>query len=309
MRWIFGIDGGGTKSRLRIETPQGQLIGHLEGRSTNLHALGHEAVEAHLTELFAEAYQALSLSAENCAGGFAGSAGIDGTASHNDFLTILQHASRVSAPLACGNDSEPALAGAHLSAEGMLLIAGTGSISLIRTTDGEMYRAGGWGHILGDEGSAYQVAFGAIARSIRSAESRDLPTALLEEALSHFGLTTIDDFLPLVAGAMTEKTVIAGFASRVVALRERGDELAIDLFKIAARELSLLVKSVHSRLGNRLSAPRLAFRGGLIENDAWLAHETAERCRALIPGLEIVEAKADAAQGACLLARSIMSNS
>ena len=306
MRWIFGMDGGGTKSRLRLESAEGKFLGYLEGRSTNLHALGHDAVLDNVKELFDEAYRRLDVRAEDCTAGFAGSAGIDGAASHEDFLNILQHASGITAPLDCGNDSEPALAGAHLSAEGMLLIAGTGSIALIRTVAGETYRAGGWGHILGDEGSAYQVAFGAIARSIRSAEGRDLPTALLEEALSHFGLKTVDDFLPLVAGAMTEKTVIAGFASRVVALREHGDALAVDLFQTAAHELSLLVKSVHARLGHRLSAPRLAFRGGLIENDAWLSRETAERCRAHIPGLEIVEAKADAAQGACLLARALL---
>jgi N-acetylglucosamine kinase-like BadF-type ATPase len=305
MRWLFGIDGGGTRSRLRIETTGAEFIGYLEGKSTNLHALGRETVLANVRALFAEAYGTLGLNVADCAAGFAGSAGIDGEASHDEFLGLLAEASGVSAPLGCGNDSEPALAGAHLSTEGMLLIAGTGSIALIRTGDGQMYRAGGWGHILGDEGSAYKVAFDAIVRSIRSAEGRDLPTGLLEEAYRHFGLKTLDDFLPLVA-EMTEKAVIADFASRVVACRDRGDPLAVDLFDIAARELSLLAKSVYSRLGAKLTAPRLAFRGGLIENDAWLARETADRCRALIPGLEIIEAKADAAQGACLLARALL---
>jgi N-acetylglucosamine kinase-like BadF-type ATPase len=305
MRWIFGIDGGGTRSRLRIETVDGQQLGFLEGRSTNLHALGHDTVLANLMALFHEAYHTLNLEARDCAAGFAGSAGVDGEASLTEFRRILALASGVTAPLACGNDSEPALAGAHLSPEGMLLIAGTGSIALIRTAEGQMYRAGGWGHILGDEGSAYRVAFDAIARSIRSAEGRDLPTDLLEEAYRHFGLKTLDDFLPLVA-EMTEKAVIADFASLVVASRDRGDALAADLFDIAARELSLLVKSVHGRLGGQLTAPRVAFRGGLIENDAWLARETADRCRKLIPGLEVVEPKADAAQGACLLARALI---
>ncbi len=305
MRWIFGIDGGGTRSRLRIESPIGELFGYLEGKSTNLHSLGHDTVFANVKTLFGEAYETLSLRPEDCAAGFAGSAGIDGQASHDAFLRVLAHASGVTAPLGCGNDSEPALAGAHLSTEGMLLIAGTGSIALIRTATGQMYRAGGWGHILGDEGSAYRVAFDAIARSIRSAEDRDLPTGLLEEAYRHFGLKTLDDFLPLVA-EMTEKAVIADFASRVVAARDRGDALAIALFETAAHELSRLVKSVHGRLGDQLTAPRVAFRGGLIENDAWLADETAARCKKLIPGIEIVEAKADAAQGACLLARALL---
>lgn len=303
MRWIFGVDGGGTRSRLRIETIGGELVGYLEGRSTNLHSLGYDTVLANVTALFAEAYTALNLRPEDCSAGFAGSAGIDGQTSHDEFLKVLTLASGVKAPLGCGNDSEPALVGAHLSTEGMLLIAGTGSVALIRTVNGNMYRAGGWGHILGDEGSAYRVAFDAIARSIRSAEGRDLPTGLLEEAYLHFGLKTLDDFLPLVA-EMTEKAVIADFAARVVAARDRGDTLAADLFENAARELSLLVKSVHAHLGAQLSAPRVAFRGGLIENDAWLARQTADRCRKLIPSLEIVEAKADAAQGACLLARA-----
>lgn len=303
--WIFGIDGGGTRSRLRVERVDGEPLGYLEGRSTNLHALGSPAVLANLKALFGEAYATLRLKPEDCAAGFAGSAGIDGESSHDEFRRVLKQASAVTAPLGCGNDSEPALAGAHLSPEGMLLISGTGSIALIRTSGGKMRRAGGWGHILGDEGSAYRLAFDAICRSIRSAEGRDLPTGLLEEAYQHFGLKAIDDFLPLVA-EMTEKAVIAEFASRVVARREAGDLLAVDLCETAARELSLLVKSVYDGLGQELTAPRLAFRGGLIEHDVWLARETAARCRALIPGLEIVEAKADAAQGACLLARALL---
>src|ERR1041384_4547062 len=168
MRWIFGIDGGGTRSRLRIEDLEGTVLGYREGRSTNLHSLGYDTVLANLQSLFAEAYTAFDLQPQDCAAGFAGSAGIDGAASQAEFLRALATASGVAAPLGGGNDSEPALAGAHLSPEGMLLIAGTGSIALIRTVEGETYRAGGWGHILGDEGSAYRVAFDAIARAIRS---------------------------------------------------------------------------------------------------------------------------------------------
>ncbi len=309
--WIFGIDGGGTSARLRVEAAEGDAKAPLfygEGGSSNPRSNPREAVVAVLAELFSRAYREAGLAPAGCAAGFAGSAGVDREDDREPFAALVREAAGLAAavPVASGNDSEPALAGALGDVEGLLLIAGTGSIAFARSRDGHAARAGGWGHLLGDEGSAYRLAFDALARGLRSWEGRDLPTGLMDAGLEFFGLREPPDLVPLVYEGL-DKTRIARFARVVADFREKGDALALALFEEAERELAALVVSVDARVGPRLSRKRLAFRGGLIESNARLRSGVEARLRDAIPGLEFVPAVADAAAGACILARDLLS--
>lgn len=306
MSYVFGIDGGGTSSRLRLEDLRGGLLFYGEGGSTNPHSNSTEVVRGVLTTLFRRAYAETGLGAEDCEAGFVGSAGIDRADDRAPFAELVRRAGGLLCPVAVGNDAEPALVGALGDTEGILLIAGTGSIAYGRARDGFSVRAGGWGHLLGDEGSAFRIAFDALARGMRSAEGRDLPTRLLGEGLSFFALREASELVPFVYGGL-DKSKIASFARVVAEARGRGDPLAVDLFTTAVRELALLVESVYSRIEDRLSMPRLVFRGGLIEADAWLRTSLRARLAERLPRLEILQAQADAATGACRLARELLS--
>jgi len=307
MAYVFGIDGGGTSARLRIEGLDGTRIFYGEGGSTNPNSTPLASIEATLSGLFSQAQADARILPEDCAAGFVGTAGVDRPADKAPFSALIRRSFRLgeAVPLGIGNDAEPALAGALGDIEGILLIAGTGAIAYGRARDGFAARAGGLGHLLGDEGSAFRVAFDAIARSLRSREGRDLPTGLLEEALAFFGLSAPEDFVPFVYGGF-EKAKVARFARVVGAARDRGDPLALDLFDIAAKELSALVVSVYDRIGSRLRMPRASMRGGLIEGDARLRAAVENLLRGTAPGLEIVLPASDAATGACMLARALI---
>jgi N-acetylglucosamine kinase-like BadF-type ATPase len=315
-QWIFGIDGGGTSARLRVEALSGGLLFYAEGGSSNLHGKPRAEVSSNLAGLFSRAFAEAGLSPSDCAAGFIGSAGIDREADKEPFAALLREAFAAAArppaalavpafPLVVGNDTEPALVGAVGGVEGLLLIAGTGSIAYGRGRDGSEARAGGWGHLLGDEGSAFWVAFEAIKRGLRSREGRDLGSGLLEEALAFFGLAAPEDLIPFTYEGL-DKTGIARFSRRVAAMRDSGDALAKALFEEAAEALAGLVLSVDRKVGGHIVDKRLAFRGGLIEGDASLRAAVTARLAAAIPGLSIVEAQADAASGACALARSLL---
>jgi glucosamine kinase len=305
--WVFGIDGGGTSSRLRIESLGGKLLFKAEAGGTNLTSNPRSVVAATLASLFASAYSSgLGLEPGDCAAGFAGSAGVDKDSSREPFAELVREAAGTSCPVSAGNDAEVALVGALADTEGLILIAGTGSIAYGRLRDGTRARSGGWGHILGDEGSAYRIALDAIARSLRSLEGRDLPSSLPAEALAFFGAEEPLDLIKPLYGSALDKAAIARFAREVGAARDRGDELARDIFAIAARELALLVSSVVARLGSRLVKKRLALRGGLVEGDATLRSDLGRRIWSLVPDIEIVTPVADAATGACALARALL---
>ncbi|MCX7024459.1 MAG: hypothetical protein NT080_07555 [Spirochaetes bacterium] len=306
MRWIFGFDGGGTNSRLAIETLDGERLFYAESGSTNPRSNPMEKVRETLAGLFSRAYGEAGIDPRDCAAGFAGSAGVDAPEDGPRFANLLREAAGIpqEAAVAAGNDAEPALAGALRDTEGLLLIAGTGAIAFGRVYSGRSIRIGGWGHLLGDEGSAYWVAFQAISRGIKSREGRDFHSGLIDAALAHFGLASPFDFIELFHERL-DKREIARFAPVVGELRDRADPLAADIFNAAARELALLVRSAAGPLDPELGRKRLAYRGGFIENDHVLRARVSTLARGFVPGLEIVEALSPAVDGACLLARAM----
>lgn len=315
--WVFGIDGGGTSSRLRAESMSGTTRYEGCAGSTNINSNSLDAVLGTIATLLGEAF-ASGLSPQSCRAGFIGSAGVDSESGRRTMLDALGQAFRQAAAssgsadaramhpvLGAGNDAEPALVGALADTEGYLLIAGTGSIAYARAESGASARAGGWGHLLGDEGSAFWIALQGMARGLRSSEGRDTPTSVLEAALEYFGLPDPQALIPLVY-ARFDKAHIASFAPRVTALAAAGDPLASAIMEQAATELAALVVSVHRRLGSLVRRSRLALYGGLLEKNAELSAAVAWRIQQAVPDIVIVKPVGDAQAGACLLARSLL---
>jgi len=102
---------------------------------------------------------------------------------------------------------------------------------------------------------------------------------------------------------------VAAFARIVAEERDRGDEVAQQIFKDAAEELALLAISIATRLGEAHSGGRIAFTGGFISNNERLWHDTEARILSALPSHRIVSPQADAVSGACLLALTAMRQS
>ncbi len=312
--FVFGIDGGATKARLRLQGLDGEPLYFGEGGGTNLHASPIETVRERLSTLFSRAFAETGLHPRDCAAGCVGSAGLDRSAEKAVFEPILRQASRTVCPVLLTCDPEIALVGGLGREDGMILMAGTGSIAFGRARDGTRRRAGGWGYLLGDEGSACWIALSALHAAIRSWEGRGPATRLMDEALRFFETGDPFSLIPRIYG-MKDKSEIARFAPSVAALREQGDAAAEEIFTRAAEELSLLgiglVEMMHPPSRPLDAAPdapqyrRMLLAGGLLENDSWLRDETARRLLEAIPDLELPPRLADAAAGACMLARTL----
>lgn len=302
--WILGIDGGGTNSRVRVESADGRELYRGRGAGTNPNAAGFGRAVAAVRELVLGAIDGVGTEAGSCAAAYLGGAGVDRPAERESMaaaLAGLLPGARVDA----GNDAEAALAGALRSPEGYLLIAGTGSIALARSRDGGRCRAGGWGHWLGDEGSAFWLAFEAIKAGLRAHEGRGPATALGEAALEFFGLSGYDGLVGLIYSGF-DKAAVARFAVKVEEARAGGDPVAAGLFDDAADGLAALAASVYDRFGDRIAEHRIALYGGLMDNNLFLRAALAGRLRGLRPGLEPVAPLGSAEEGACILARGLL---
>lgn len=304
-RALFGIDGGATSSRLRIADLDNRLIWEGRGEGINPNALERGELGRRLSALFAEGLAAAGLGPADFAAGCVGVAGADRPGEKAELESILRGALGLSCPLEILADPDIALAGGLRNAEGLILIAGTGSIALARLADGSRERAGGYGHYLSDEGSAFFIGFQAIRRSLRSMEGRDLPTSMLPALLARFGLEGPDQFVPFVYRRF-DKAAIAGAASLVAGAAGEGDELAAAILDEARDELAGLVSSVYARVESRIANRALVLWGGLFEHLPALKAAVTELVGRRHPDLTVKVAAESAAYGACLVAARLI---
>lgn len=298
---IFGIDGGGTRARIRIlDTKKENILASLEGEGTNVHALGYERAGKNLLDLLKKGCKLAHISPTEIRSGCIGSAGLDRSEEKTYFQNLLSPVFSKDCALTLTNDGIILLVGGLGAFEGYCLIAGTGSIALGQRADLSSIRSGGLGHMLGDEGSAVWIATEAMKRTLRSIEGRDLPTTMKDALLKHFSLQQMSDFITL-AHQHFDKAKIASFAPLVTTYAQSDDPLARSILQEGSNELCLLLGSVHRRLA--LPHPRVVFAGGVLEHDSYILSLLTEKLATQYPEISIVPRSGSALDGACAIAQ------
>jgi N-acetylglucosamine kinase-like BadF-type ATPase len=135
------------------------------------------------------------------------------------------------------NDVVGAWATATGAGPGLATISGTGSNVFGVGPDGRAWRAGGWGHLLGDEGSGYWFGLQSIKAALRDREASGPPTALSDAVPAFFGAPSVEALASLVYSKPLTKGEIAAFATETARLAESGDAVACELYERGAREL------------------------------------------------------------------------
>jgi len=173
------------------------------------------------------------------------------------------------------HDGWATLAAAWADCTGIALIAGTGSFAFGRTRSGRSARSGGWGYLLGDEGSAYDVARSALRAVARAADRRGPPTALTAAALDFFGIAAPQQLIERVYDRAMDRRQIAVFAPRV--FEQATDPVAKAIIEQAADELSDLVVGVINQLEPETDERRVALSGGMLVGQPALQERVASR--------------------------------
>jgi N-acetylglucosamine kinase-like BadF-type ATPase len=183
------------------------------------------------------------------------------------------------------HDAEIALAGALNGAAGVIVIAGTGSIAYGRNERGEAARAGGWGHIFGDEGGAFDMARHALRAMLREHEGWGPRTALTPALLEAATAADANELLHLWYTPEWPRSRIATLAPVVSRIAEEGDPVARGIVEGCARDLALLAASVRAQLwpeeesggASATMAPAVSWAGGVFGSTVLL-----DRFRTLI---------------------------
>lgn len=305
-RLIIGMDGGGTKTRVMVkERPDGEALFDQNFGMSNYNNIGVEG----LRTVFREIYKALvSCFQERLQDAILvlGSAGVDRPKDVEIYLSALKQ-SGFTCQLEVVNDAEIALVGGNGDRKDALMIAGTGSIVVGIDSKGKIVRSGGWGGLISDEGSGFQIGRQAIAAVMQEYDKVIAPTSITEKLLAHFQLTSPEDFMDLL---YSEDTLpvdkVASCTPIILEAWEKGDEAARTIIEAELEKLVRLVVGISRQMGSEKF--RLSVAGSLLTKSTNYFGTLKEKLSVVLPQVEISAPLYDPVFGAIIIGARVHVN-
>ncbi len=299
-RTFLGIDGGGTKTQAAICDETGRVLGVGLSGASGIDSAGAEAAAVSIAAAIAAARAQAGLAAAPFAAAFFGMAGVVSAADQAVVHGIARSLALGDA-VQVDHDIRIALAGGLAGRPGIALIAGTGSSCFGINAAGERWQAGGWGHLISDEGSSYWLGWNAIRLAAGACDGR-WATALRAPVLRQLGIDDSADLHQRLYTQGISKQEIAGFAPLVVAAASAGDLPAQQLIGQGMDELAQMAAAVARQLGWQDAPCAVTLTGGL-----WRAGEAVlapfrHALAARLPQATVVMPALPPVLGACVLA-------
>jgi len=295
---VLGIDAGGTKTVCLLADGRGKIVAEGRGGGANLHTSGELQVEKVLHEVMEAAIGDREITPAAVCLGIAGVDRDDEARTVRAIMRRIGYKSRI----VVVNDALIALVAGAGNEPGIVIIAGTGSIVYGRNARFEAARAGGWGHIIGDEGSGYWIGREALAAIMRAADGRGPETRLTEDVLAHFNINDVSRLPRIVYDRELPRMSVAALGPILQQARELGDAVALNILERAADELVLAARSVATRLEMRGDEFSFVLAGGVFRVVPWLAYEVARRLVEVAPRSQVRLLEQEPAAGAVCLA-------
>lgn len=257
---FVGVDGGATRTRCVVMDPERGELARTEGPAGAADPRFPERAAAAAAQVVMQAVgeAGLTLPVDALWVGLAGT----GRETTRAAVEVELARQRLADRLGVGMDVEAAFADAFADDPGILVVSGTGSVGWGRGPDGTLGRVGGWGSILGDEGSGYAVGLDALRRVVRDADGRGPGTGLRAAILEELGMEAPPELIPWASSA--HKSAVAALVPVVARVARSGDTVAGEILVRAAEELDGHVATLLETLGPWPSPPTVALTGGLL---------------------------------------------
>jgi N-acetylglucosamine kinase-like BadF-type ATPase len=300
MSFFLGIDAGGSSTRAGLADEQ-RVLARAQGGSIKTMRVSPAQAEANLRTLLTELETASGVPMRSVGSTCVGIAG-------NTVSSVNGWVWRTLGPMLNGDlhvcgDVDIALDAAFPGEAGVLVIAGTGSNTLGRTSSGELVTVGGWGPALADEGSGHWIGQQALRAALRAHDEQGAPIKLLSTLAARWKADTLEQLTEIAHG--TPAPDFAALTPTVVEVANQGDPLALGILRQAGRDLgrdaALALRRV---LVLEPAAPRrVAFIGSVLENIALVRRTMVQTIKREHKGAAIMPQAVDALEGALWRAR------
>ncbi|MEH2157839.1 N-acetylglucosamine kinase [Nostoc sp.] len=319
MSYVLGIDGGGSKTVCVLMDDSCQVLGRGEAGPSNYQSIGIEATLQSIQSAIHNAVEVTIIkNPVNIEAICLGLAGVGRAADIEVVKGLVQELQNNKslpinwalqpANIVICNDALIALVGGIGQPVGIVVAAGTGSIVFGRNHQGHTKRVGGWGYIVGDEGSAYKIAVSGMNAALKYYDGREISTTLVEAFKQHLDLENIEDLIELIYRREWGVKQIAALAPIVDLAAASGDIVANTIIDDAVKELVKATSTIIDAIFNSDSVLEVVTTGSV-----WLGRcKIHERFVASLvnkfPKVNVIFPRDEPAYGAGLLALQTTQN-
>jgi len=295
----LGIDGGGTKTAFVVCDEQMAVIYHREKGPSAIRSIPFDTAIDTLSEGILDAFE----NHPNIQAIYMGLGDVSGPEDETRILAALTPRIRPYSPrIGISNDVMIAHAGGLEGAYGMVLISGTGAVSL-GVDARQTLRVGGISYQEGDEGSGYYCGHMALKALAKAEDGRIEPSPMTTALKKDLEIRTLFDLATLFNNMHTNRQETARFALYVTKYAALNDPHALKIVRDAVSHLVELIKPLHQRLD--LAQKKLALVGSLAQEETIFRPKLIKAFHQLDPSIEVFNAKKSPAIGACILAKKL----
>lgn len=280
--YFLGIDGGGTKTTCLVSDENLNVIFRTVGSSINFYSEGLETARENMKNMLLVIERSTGISHFDgvCIGSSALFTRAD-ERTKNEFCDGIFDCSNI----IMDSDLFIALKAAERK-NCAVVISGTGSMTAAADKNGDIITKGGFGYILGDEGSGYRIALDGIREAVRSLDETGEKTVLGEKLLGFSGVSSKEELVEKFYSPEKSRKEIAAFAPYVISAAENGDSVALCVVSYQLKLLSETLRALSVSLGEK---PFAALFGGVFQNSSFMRNKFSELIKDFTSGCELLK--------------------
>ncbi|MBD3182432.1 hypothetical protein GF312_09085 [Candidatus Poribacteria bacterium] len=301
MKYVLGIDGGGTKTLAFLADMQGIVLGKGTAGSSNYQTVGISSALESIRESVNIAFEDSAIKPGTATAACIGLAGA-GRDEDREILRPEIEKLILANRVILTHDAAIALAGATVGKPGVVVIAGTGAMAFGINKTGHEARANGWGNILGDEGSAYYIGRKALISACRAYDGRGRDTGLIKALIGYMKLNHFTDIVKKIYRNGYSTKEVADMAVMVGDLAKEGDKVSLEILRDAGRELATAAVAVIEKLGMKYYNFPVAMSGSVFNAGEALTETFSKTVKNFAADVEIIDSAFKPAMGAVFMA-------
>ena len=281
MRYYLGIDGGGSKTTALLCDGSRTPLASFVGGGVNYLAIGMDEARRHLRETLDGLFRQTGPLPLQAA--FIGMSALSQRAPEaltKKFCEGIIECENV----AMDSDVFIGLEAMETDGPAAFVVSGTGSMAAGRLPDGRILHTGGWGWLLGDEGSGYRMAVDALRAAVRGAEGSGEPTLLTKELFAAYNTDNAEALIGKFYDPAPARSEIARFSPRLFSCANAGDAAAL---RIVSGHAGLLADTVSALLRQMPEGTPLGLWGGVFRHEALFRSLFAEDVGRRFPRTEV----------------------
>ena len=297
-KFVLAVDGGQSSTLALLASVDGTIVSVGRGGPSNHYNEpgGHQRLEIALRDSTGEALKSAGQGAESITHICLGMTG-----AHPQSVVITQSLFPL-ANIQLLHDAVTALAGASIVQPGVIVIAGTGAVAYGRLGRGEEARSGGWGYMIGDEGSGYWIGIEAIRAACKASDGRDEQTTLQQKIPEYLELSDLRALHRKLYAHELSRSIVASLAAVTSAAARDGDAVAVRLLQYAGQELAQAALAVIARLGQLEVGQSVYYTGGVFHAGALILESFSATINSQSPNSSVQAPAFSPSVGSLLLA-------